>query len=246
MTVDEVTSKFKIPDLRPAIADYIRRTQDLRSPIFQIGQRRSSPPNAELPFTHLQVWYSVRMQMCTSDAEGITDPQRVCAAPPSDNWPFGRYDTVIVSNGTEPGPGFGGTAQLLILSFWLTIFKGYDVAQIRLIFHPVWSTSVFLTYTEHFEIIPQPTSYGSVLRGACPDPVTGLYVMKRSVRANGTRLGDVIPLLQARIPAPMVPRYGVRADPKLTSRNSLEYSTEFYLNSFFDKELYYFMLQNNL
>jgi hypothetical protein len=71
-------------------------------------------------------------------------------------------------------------------------------------------------------------------------------VVKRSTRASGSRLGDVIPLSQARIPAPLVPRYGVRADPKLTSRNSLEYSTEFHLNSFFDKELYYFMLRDNL
>lgn len=125
-------------------------------------------------------------------------------------------------------------------------FQGYDVAQIRLIFCPVWSVDTILTYVERFEIIPQPINYGSVLRGVCPDPVTGLYIMKRSTRASGSRLGDVIPLLQARIPAPMVPRYGVRADPKLTSKNSLEYSTEFYLNTFFDKELYYFVLQNNL
>ena len=114
MTVDEVASLFKLPDLRPAIADYIRRARDLRSPIFKIGQRRSSHPSAELPFTHIQVWYSVRMQMRTSDVEGMTDPQRVCAAPPSDDWPFGRYDAVLVSNGTEPGPGLGGIILHLI------------------------------------------------------------------------------------------------------------------------------------
>ena len=66
------------------------------------------------------------------------------------------------------------------------------------------------------------------------------------MRANGSRLGDIVPLLQARIPTPLVPRYGTQADPKLTSRNSLEYSSEFYLNRFFDKELYYFMLRENL
>ena len=110
----------------------------------------------------------------------------------------------------------------------------------------MWTTDTILVYAERFEVIPQPTSYGSASRGTFPDPVTGLYVMKRSTRANGSRLGDVVPLLQARIPAPVVPRYGVRADPKLSSRNSLEYSTEFYLNSFFDKELYYFMFRNNL
>jgi hypothetical protein len=70
--------------------------------------------------------------------------------------------------------------------------------------------------------------------------------MKRSSQSNGTRMGDIIPLSQTRIAAPLIPRYGVQADPKLTSRNSLEFSTEFYLNSFFDKELYYFMLQNDL
>jgi len=113
-------------------------------------------------------------------------------------------------------------------------------------FHPIWPTGVYLTYVERFQIVPQPTSYGSTSRGTCPDPVTGQYVVKRSTRANGSRLGDIIPLLQARIPAPLVPRYGVQADPKLTSKNSLEYSTEFYLNRFFDKELYYFMSCNNL
>jgi hypothetical protein len=70
--------------------------------------------------------------------------------------------------------------------------------------------------------------------------------MKRSSRSNSTRMGDIIPLSQTRIAAPLIPRYGVQADSKLTSRNSLEFSTEFYLNSFFDKELYYFMLQNDL
>ena len=124
--------------------------------------------------------------------------------------------------------------------------KGYDVVQVKLIFHPVWSIGVYLVYAERFEPISQPTSYESTSRAVCPDPVTGLYVMKRSTRADKSCLGDVVPLLQGRIPAPMVPRYGVQADPKLTSRNSLEYSTEFYLNSFFDKELYYFMSQNNL
>jgi len=103
-----------------------------------IGQRRSSPPDTELPFTHLQVWYSVRMQMCMSDIEGITDPQRVCAAPPSNDWPFGHYDTILVSNGIEPGPGLRGMIQLILLLLRLTtMLQGYDIAQIRLISHPV-------------------------------------------------------------------------------------------------------------
>ena len=245
-TVDEAATKFKIPDLRAALADYIRRAHDLHSATLKLGQCRTSPPNAQLPFTHLNVWYSVRMQMRTTDATGTTAPQRMCALPSSEEWPFGRYDTVLLSNGTPLGPGLGGMEQFCTFPVPTNASPGFDLAQIRLIFHPIWNVNVFLVYAERFDPLPQPTYYGSTVRRYCPDPVTGMYVMKRSLRSSGLRLGDVVPLSQARIPAPLIPRYGNRADPKLTAQNSLEFSTEFHLNHFFDKELYYFMLQNDL
>ena len=107
-TIDDVAATFKIPDLRPALIDYIRRARNLHSAVFRLGQRRTSPSGTDLPFTHLNVWYSVRMQMQTTDAPGLTDPQRVCASPPSKEWPLGRYDAALVSNGTALGPGLGG------------------------------------------------------------------------------------------------------------------------------------------
>ena len=128
----------------------------------------------------------------------------------------------------------------------LTLLQGFDLAQIRLIFHPVWSANIYLSYMERFDVIPQATQLGSTSRARCPDPVTGMYVMKRSHRSNGTRMGDIVPLSQIRIAAPLIPRYGLRADPKLTSRNSMEFSTEFFLNKFFDKDLYCMMLHNDL
>ena len=115
VAVDEIATKFKIPDLRAALADYIRRARDLRSTIFKLGQRRTSPSDADLPFTHINVWYSARMQMQTTDATGTTTPQRMCALPPSEEWPFGRYDTVLLSNGTPFGPGLGGMGQFYTL-----------------------------------------------------------------------------------------------------------------------------------
>ena len=115
ITVDDAALKFKLPDLRPALADYIHRSQDLQSSTFKIGQRRSSPPNAGLPFTHLRVWYSVWMQMRSSDAAGLTDPQRVSAMPAADDWPFGRYDTVLFANGTASGSGLGGKSYFSYL-----------------------------------------------------------------------------------------------------------------------------------
>ena len=157
-------------------------------------------------------------------------------------------DTILSSSLMELCRDLGLQVASLVLKPFLelTSFKGYDLAQIRLIFHPVWALNVYLVYAEHFEIIPQPAFYGSTSRGIHPDPITTQYVVKHSTRTDGSRLGDVIPLLQTRILTPLVPQYGVQADPKLTSRNSLEYSTEFYINHFFDKELYYFMSRNNL
>ena len=248
-TIKEIATKFDIPDLCPALTDYVRRARNLGSTIFKIGQRRTSPSGGDLPFTHLNVWYSVRMQVQTTDAIGTTPTQRLCALPPSEGWPFGRYDTVLLSNGTPPGPGLGGMRMISPLHRFLPnplTPPGFDLAQIRLILHPVWNVNVFLVYAQRFDLIPQPTHYGSTTRGRCPDPVTGMYVTKRSLRSNGARLRDVLPLSQARIPAPLVPRYGDQADPKLAAQNSLEFSTEFHLNHFFDKELYYFMLWHNL
>ena len=59
-------------------------------------------------------------------------------------------------------------------------------------------------------------------------------------------MGDIVPISQIRTAAPLIPRYGSRADPKLTSRNSMEFSTEFFLNKYFDKNLYYMMLHDDL
>jgi hypothetical protein len=108
ISIDDAAAKFKLPDLRPALADYVHRSRILQSSMAKIGQRRLSPPDAALPFDHLQVWYSVRMQMRASDATGLTDPQRVSAMPPASDWSLGRYDTVLLSNGTAVGPGIGG------------------------------------------------------------------------------------------------------------------------------------------
>jgi hypothetical protein len=110
LAVDEVAARFNLLDLRAALADYVRHARDLRSSTFKIGsQRRLSPPNAELPFSHLRVWHSTRIQVRSTDSTGSSDPHRVCAEPSSPDWPFGRYDTVLLSDGSASGQGLHGT-----------------------------------------------------------------------------------------------------------------------------------------
>jgi len=115
LTVEEIAVKFKLPDLRPALADYIRHACELRSSTFKIGQRRFARANAELPFSHLRVWYSARVQVRSTDSMDASDPRRVCAEPPSLEWPFGRYDTVLLSDGSTPGQGLHGAASPSVL-----------------------------------------------------------------------------------------------------------------------------------
>ena len=122
------------------------------------------------------------------------------------------------------------------------------MVQIRLIFRvvpppdsaPIPASDMFLAYVQRFDIVPQNRSLtaGSP-RGPYPDPVTKMYILRRSVRADGSRLGDVIPLTNLRASADLTHRFHNKADTRLTKENSLEYGQEFLLNAFFEKNLYY-------
>ena len=133
---------------------------------------------------------------------------------------------------------------------WL---PGHCVVQIRLIFrivHPPDSvvplgspTASFLAYVQRFDVIPQAPSSGSNTRGHVPERATNMYVLKRSTRADGARLGDIVPLSHIRVAVDLVPRFMEAADSRLMKESSLEYSSEFLLNHFFDKQLYYSLLE---
>ena len=103
-------------------------------------------------------------------------------------------------------------------------------------------TDLFLTYAQRFDIVPQlnPTVQAlSHLRGLYPDPSTGMYVLKRAQRTDVTIMGDVVPLGQVRTLLDLVPRFGADANKQLTKETSLELSREFWLNKYFEKELFY-------
>lgn len=66
-----------------------------------------------------------------------------------------------------------------------------------------------------------------------------MYVLKRARQTDNTPIGGVVPLQQIRGMVDLVPRFGEKADRRLMRTNCLEYSTEFFLNKYIDKELYY-------
>lgn len=64
-----------------------------------------------------------------------------------------------------------------------------------------------------------------------------MYILKRATRSDGSRLGDIVEVQNIRTPVELIPRFGEKADPRLTPYNSLEFSKEVRLNKYSEKEL---------
>lgn len=99
---------------------------------------------------------------------------------------------------------------------------------------------LYLIYAQRFDVIPQSATT-SATRTVIPDPITGLYVLKRALRSDLTRVGDIIPLSHCRMAVQLVPRFGAKADNRLTCTTSMEKSREFFLNGYFDKDIFQYL-----
>jgi hypothetical protein len=100
MTIDAIAEMFGLPDLRPALADFLQRLTE--NPVVHVmGGRRRALSGCSLPFEMLQVWSTVRIQSkAYHNRNEVLPPQTVSAAPCSESWPLGRYDGVLVN--TDP------------------------------------------------------------------------------------------------------------------------------------------------
>src|ERR1700761_1900905 len=104
---------------------------------------------------------------------------------------------------------------------------------------PIWPKNVtppstaYLMYVQRFDtVLPAGSSTG-------PDPTTGLYTLKRACRSDKSRMGGVVEIDYIRTPVELIARFGAKADPRLTPYTSLEFSSEFRLNKYASKELFW-------
>ncbi|KAI6004772.1 hypothetical protein EDD15DRAFT_2155216 [Pisolithus albus] len=225
MGISDVAEKYGLPDLHPALVHYFCHNHDDRP--LAVGGQRYDRTDVPLPFQRLQVWHKVRLQqMAYHDPTAILPAQTLNASPPATGWPRGRYDAALVNvDHSMVWPHSG--------------LKGHIVCEIRLIFRPIpprglqdaWWSTKFLVYVARLDIVS--------VHGRDFDEVTGMRVVRRVTRACGTPTGDVILLSQLRALAPLVPKFGGKANACLTAQTSSYYSNQFYLNHHFNKELYY-------
>jgi len=104
--------------------------------------------------------------------------------------------------------------------------SGHHIAQLRLIFRAIPSrrapnspgTDLFLVYAQCFEIVPQflPTGLGqSNEKDPYPEPSTGMHLLKRARQADGSIMGDIVPLAQLQTLVDLVLRFGKQANRQL-------------------------------
>ena len=94
LSVDEAMTKFNLPDLCSALANFLAHSNYEDS--FVIGGRQMAAVDTQLPFNQLQIWTKIQLQNCSYHAPfNILPPQSVNASPPSGPWTFGCSDTIL-------------------------------------------------------------------------------------------------------------------------------------------------------
>lgn len=119
MTIGDAATKFGLPDLRPALGDYMiwLAGQNREASNRNIGGRRHSTQDCQLSFTHVEVWNHVRLQTRSYHSPNAPLPAHtINACPPSTEWPLGRNDSVLVNCDPSeewPQSGLAGRSVLI-------------------------------------------------------------------------------------------------------------------------------------
>jgi hypothetical protein len=239
ISINDAAAKFCIPDLQASIRNWFDSHLTNRTISDQLA-----PVDDVLPFMEVHVWDSVQVQNYDATG-GLRQPQRLFARPPSSSWPAGRCDTALFresinTSTTGPGHGLNGMIYLCcLMSHSIYARAGFFVGQLRFIFHPVLEVDpkspLYLAYVHRFDIVPQPHGDASI-----PDPVTGMYVLRKSTCPTGSPLGVIVPLYHCDIPVHLIPQFGEAANVYLTPQTIMEQTETFFLNHYFDTEDFFY------
>jgi hypothetical protein len=239
MKLDDVSDNFNLPDLHHALSAFLQRDTRNGNMTHGVGVPRRSlidrPPI--LPFDRVQVWHTVRLQQVSYHDSSVALPaQTLHASPSSPEWLKGRRDAVLVNiDGQYEWPQSGLKGEhFSIHQFGLYILtpSGHTVCELQLIMRPMPRRGSRIGWRDQYLCYVHNMKIGAV------DPVTGMHVVKRAKHANGSPVGDIVPLRQVRSFINLIPQFGAAADARLTKATSSHYSSSFFLNKYFDKQIY--------
>ena len=117
MAINDVAEKYGLPDLLPALADFLNKEKACGpGAVHSIGGQRRASATSSLPFKEVQTWFKVRVQTTEFDNPSVVVPaQTFYCSPPDENWSFGRYDTAIFNVDPAfrwPGSGLKGSCTV--------------------------------------------------------------------------------------------------------------------------------------
>ena len=109
MSIDKAAKKYGLPDLHPALVDFIRRYKSSNPAPYLIGSQHSTAACSEIGSLKIQIWSSIRLQSKSfHNTDVVMPPKLVNACLPCEDWPLGHYDSVIInSNRSKSWPHSG-------------------------------------------------------------------------------------------------------------------------------------------
>ncbi|KAG1838975.1 hypothetical protein F4604DRAFT_1885387 [Suillus subluteus] len=213
MSINEVQKLYTLPDFGRLLSDYIAKASN--------GQPATS---WSCDRGCVKTWNKFQLQLHSVFRSRLIMPSQVVqAGPPSQIFPLGNCDAVIVqsSHGDQ-------TVNL--------------IAQVRAIFQPIpprhatlphYLADQPLIYVQYYEVVSHPRD----------QPAVSMYTVARKY-CNGPggqrmRLGAVIHLTDVMHVVELIPVYGEGTNRRVGAETSMEVYERFYLNNFSDKEVYH-------
>ncbi|KAG1886158.1 hypothetical protein F4604DRAFT_1572394, partial [Suillus subluteus] len=224
LKMDEVANDFNILDLHQVLSDFLQRDTRNGEAGHGLGvpRRPLIDRPSVLPFECIQIWHTIHLQQVSfHNASVVLPAQTVHASPPSpaSGWPKGQRDAVLVNvDQAYDWPKSG--------------LMGHHVCELQLIMRPVPWRGSQITWRDQYLCYVHSFKMGAV------DPVSEMYVLKCAKHANGVPVGDIVPLSQLCAFIHIIPQLGRAADVRLTKANSAHYHSSFFLNKYFDKQIY--------
>ncbi|KLO04459.1 hypothetical protein SCHPADRAFT_840547 [Schizopora paradoxa] len=186
----------------------------------------------ELPFSVIDCWIKVTVQLHTQqNSNAIAVPYTVAAVPSNESMPFGLCNFVLVKH--PPGVLYRG------------IQSGHYIAQLRMVFRPYCygngkaSNNEVLAYVEPLK--PAPGTISLQTDGHydhVPDDNIEMFRLVRDLNPDLSRRGKIIKLVDIWRPIDIIPKFGQECPMEWTRDTAVELASEFYVNSFADKETF--------
>ncbi|KAH9011172.1 hypothetical protein EDB83DRAFT_2234129 [Lactarius deliciosus] len=231
ISISDAANLYALQDFWPALGDFTRGLSHQ-----QRRGRRISRGHPDVGFDHIRVWFRFKIQLrSTHDRHVVVPAQTVQALPLSKKHPQGLCDAVLIHTHGDAGD---------------ESFQETQVVQVRMVFQPISreqpseSIHPLLCYVQKFSFARRRAEDGTRSK----EQNVGMYLVRRQFRAptvgsgERMRMGDITPIIDIARAVDIVPVYGARMDPRITAENSLDIPTDFYLNDFSDKEIYYTLL----